>query len=224
MTPQIALGKCHVCTTADTVGATLYCCTTCNNRLLRLLREIGTYWAILPLLVEPRRGNTGRMAPGFGPRSPARDDVIAALDPRSRPGDVDEDGEAITRRPDDTATWVRSVASSLAGIAEAIAGERDEKIAGAPMDYIRATLWWCGDRPWIADLADDLGELHREVRSLACDRPQGPLGGCMIVTCDGNVFEGKPGQPARCDRCKRPYDGVDLIRLKRQTIVAEAAA
>jgi hypothetical protein len=46
----------------------------------------------------------------------------------------------------------------------------------------------------------------------------------MVVTCDGDVFEGKPGQPARCGRCKRPYDGVDLIRLKRQTIVAEAAA
>jgi hypothetical protein len=220
----IAVGKCHVCTRNDTAGATLYCCVTCNNRLLRLLREIGIYWTILPLMTAPRRGQTGRMSPGYGPRSPGNDDVISALDPRSRPGDVDEDGEAILRRPDDTANWVRSLGASLTGIAEGIAAERDEQVAGAPIDYVRATLWWCGDRAWITDIATDLTELHRQARSLACDRPQAPLAECMVVTCDGQVFEGGPGQPARCAACNEAYDGLRLIRLRAAVAAAQAAA
>lgn len=209
----VAFGKCHVCEDNDTASSALYCCTTCNNRILRTLRELGTYWAMLPYLTLPRRGNTGRMSPGFGPRSPGNDDVIAALDPRSNPGDVDEDGEAITRRPDDTATWVRSIGGSLAGIAQGIADERGELPGRPAIDYIRRTLWWCGDRPWITDIATDIAELHRQARSLVGDRPQGPLGGCLTVTCDGEVHEAGPGKPARCDRCRRSYDGADLIRL-----------
>jgi hypothetical protein len=224
MTTAIAFGKCHVCEHNDTAGAALCCCTTCNNRLLRVLRELGVYWSMLPFLTGPRRGNTGRMSPGYGSRSPGNDDVIAALDPRSKPGDVDEDGEAILRRPDDTASWVRSIGGSLAGIAAGIAADRDEVVSGAPIDYIRRTLWWCGGQPGIADLAADLTELHHQARSLAGDRPQGPLGGCLVVTCDGEVFESGQGKPAACNRCHRPYDGADLIRLGAAEAAREAAA
>ncbi|RSN65435.1 hypothetical protein DMH01_03400 [Amycolatopsis sp. WAC 04182] len=193
--------------------ATRYGCDDCRNRLALLLRELELYTVdFLPLMVQPARGQTGRMSPGYGSRSPGRDDVLAALDPRSRP----TFGEASTFHPDDGDTWVRSLPSAPVTIAKWIAEERGElppKSFGGALDYIRKLLWWCAGREDFAELFDDVAELHRQARELSGDRPQKPLGECLTVACDGRVRWGGPGKPARCGECKRTYDGLDLVRL-----------
>jgi hypothetical protein len=208
-------GKCLVCPQAD-IGSR-YGCDDCRNRLVQLLRELELYTVeFLPLMVQPARGQTGRMSPGYGSRSPGRDDVLAALDPRSRPGDVDEHGDAVMRRPDDSASWVRSLPGSVLGMAAGIAeqrGERAPRSFGGALDYIRNQLWWCAGESWFDDLASDIAELHRQARELAGDRPQQSLGACLTVTCEGKVHWGGPGRPAQCTACKRTYDGLDLVRL-----------
>jgi hypothetical protein len=192
-------------------------CDDCRNRLATLLSELELYTVeLLPLMVQPARGQTGRMSPGYGSRSPGRDDVLAALDPRSRPGDVDEDGEAITRRPDDAASWPRSLTSSAVTIAKWIAEEREElppRSFGGALDYIRGQLWWCAGRDDFGELFDDVAELHWQAREQSGDRPQKPLADCLDVTCDGKVFEGGYKKPAKCAKCRRPYEGLDLVRL-----------
>lgn len=217
MTEAVA-AKCVLCDHGNArVGL---CCPDCVNALDRIVREIGDYWTDLKDMTEPPRGNTGRMQPGYGSRSPAADDVLVALDPRSRPGDVDEDGEAILRRPDDTKDWIRSIPGALDGIADWVFTERADwhpplvlPHLADPVGYIRRQLRWCAQQPWIGDVADDLTEVHGQARSLAHDHPQGPLAACLVVGCEGKVFEGGPGRAAQCERCKRPYMGLDLLRL-----------
>ncbi|SFO60173.1 hypothetical protein [Amycolatopsis rubida] len=217
-TEPVALGKCRVCRRADT-SSVAYSCNDCVNRLIRLLREIVVYGTlVLPTMVAPVRGQTGRMSPGYGSASPARDDVIAALDPRSLPGDVDEHGDAVMRRPDDAGSWVASIPGRLAYLANAIAEERDESRPGgtitADADYIRANAWWLGGQEWVDDAVNDLAELHREAQDLAHDKPGKPIAACLTVTCDGQVFWGGVGKAAQCRDCRRTYDGLDLVRLE----------
>ncbi|GAB3376349.1 hypothetical protein [Amycolatopsis echigonensis] len=218
ITEPVALGKCRVCRRNDT-SSVAYACNDCVNHLVDLVRGIVHYATdVLPDSVEPVRGQTGRMSPGYGSTPPLRLDVVAALDPRSLPGDVDEHGDAVTRRPDDSASWVRSIPRSLEGLADSIAGERDESRPGgtltADADYIRRNLWWVADQPWVDDVADDIAELHHMARALARDAPQQALGACLNVTCGGRVFWGGVGRPAQCEQCKRTYDGLDLVRLE----------
>ncbi|ANN16227.1 hypothetical protein SD37_11625 [Amycolatopsis orientalis] len=197
--------------------STRYGCSDCRNRVGQMLRDLELYTTeFLPLMTQPARGQTGRMSPGYGSRSPARDDVLTALDPRSRPGDVDEDGEAILRSPDDAGSWPRSLTSSAVTIAKWIAEERDElrpRSFGGALDYIRNLLWWLAGRSDFDELFDDVAELHRQARELSGDRPQKPLGECLNVTCDGTVRWGGPGKPAQCGVCRRTYDGLDWVRL-----------
>jgi hypothetical protein len=208
-------GKCLVCRRND--SGDRKDCLDCNNHLLRVLSELEIYLRMLPLMMQKLRGEGGRMAPGFARSSPGRDEVMVALDPRSLPGDVDEHGDALLRRPDDTGSWVRSLPGSLEGIADSIAEERGEERPKGTLDrtlgYIRYRLWWVGETDAIEDVARDLLELHRQAQRLAHDAPQPPLAPCLEVTCEGEVFEGGPGRPARCGSCRRVYEGLDLIRL-----------
>ncbi|WP_033288270.1 hypothetical protein [Amycolatopsis jejuensis] len=218
MTTEVAVGKCHVCRQKDATSVA-YSCNDCVNRLIRLVREIVVYATlILPFMVEPGRGMTGRMSPGYGPHSPARDDVIAALDPRSLAGDVDEHGDAVTRRPDDAGSWVASIPGRLRYLADAIAEERDESRPGGNLDtdadYVTRNAWWLGGQDWVDDAVGDLTELHHMARQLAGDAPQRALGACLTVTCDGQVHWAGVGKPAQCKACKRTYDGLDLVRLE----------
>lgn len=221
---QVAVGKCRVCHRQDTTSV-LYACNDCVNRLVRLVRELVVYARdILPNMVQPGGGMTGRGSPGFGPRSPARDDVIAALDPRSLPGDVDEHGDAVMRRPDDSRTWVASIPGRLAGLADAIAADRDEARPGGTLDadagYITRNAWWLAGQQWIDDAFNDVAELHTMARQLSGDAPQRALGHCLTVTCDGQVFWGGIGRPAQCQACRRTYDGLDLVRLEASETAA----
>lgn len=73
---------CLVCLKNDTHR---YACGDCSETARRRLRELELFAERLaiPAMLEPTRGTTGRRSPGYGSRSPARDDVLVMLDHRS---------------------------------------------------------------------------------------------------------------------------------------------
>jgi len=204
-----------------------YACWDCINDTIRLLRELELYVAdMFPAMRQKLRGEPGRGAPGYGSRSPGRDDIIIALDPRSKPGSVDEDGNATTRRPDDAPRWIRSIPASISAIADWVATEKGEhprppSTFVQDMGYVRRSLPWCAQQatrdddgkwhPWINDTVSDIKELHHQARWQVRDQPQPPLGTCLSVGCEGDVYWTNMG--AQCRGCSRRYDGLDLVRL-----------
>jgi hypothetical protein len=200
-----AAAKCVVCRTRAVF--TGRACSACVNGLVQLLAELGGYWHLLPALVEYRRGNSGRLSPGYESRPPLRVDVLAFLQ-RATMAPVEDDD-------------VRSLPYALDSLADAVAEEREEqRPAGPALWYLHDQLPWCGrNLDDFALLARDLTELHRQAQALAHDRP-GVLGRCLEVGCGGTVFEGARGEVAHCRACKRPYAGLDLARLG----ASEAAA
>lgn len=223
--------KCLVCLNRD--SGDLYECGPCQLVTVRHLREIEDYAAIIAATLEPTRGTTGRMSPGYGSTPPANLDKLVALDPRSRRAQVDEDGEPYTSRPDDTAVWTRSILGTLTGLVEWIREERDEprglaatRTIVGECGYLRGITGWARTQQWVDTLATDIAELHQQTRGLASDRPPGPLGGCLTVTCNGTVYsirlhgEQSKEDAGRCDECKRLYTGLDLVRLAQAEEVA----
>ncbi|WP_027945967.1 hypothetical protein [Amycolatopsis taiwanensis] len=198
-------------------------CQDCVNRTVRQLREIGAYWHLLPAMVEPLCAGGGRGAPGYASRTPARDDVLVALDPRAYPG-----GEPTTLHPDRETSWVRSIPLAIDGLSEALADERGH--TGQPgawgLGYVISAVQWCSEQHWFDELVDDIAELHAQCRALAHDVPDS-LGACLEVLCGGFVFwrNAWRGQQrvsvARCAACSREYEGLDLVRLG---VAQEAAA
>lgn len=162
----------------------LHACPPCITSLTRICRDLDTYLAMLPLMTEPVRHAAGRAAPGYTSTSPARDDVIDAT---------------------------RSIPAELRALADHIADERGEHTGHPHLRYVADRLWWCAAHAWITDIAAQLRSLHRHARALACDRPQDPLGQCLTLDCHGSVYW--LGALARCVVCRRPYDGLDLVRL-----------
>jgi len=199
-----------------------YACAHCVRGLQRQLRELETYVAVLVVLSAPVRKGMDGVAGGYGSRAPARDDVMTALDPRSG------GGAAVWRLRDprdmDDAP-VRSVTGSIRGIACWIRDVQD--VTSPPrwsftseIAYLMGQMDWAAMHSWIAELADDLTELHRQARVLARDQPPGPINGCLTVGCEGYVYPatlrestGDTHDGARCARCRRVYSGTDLARL-----------
>lgn len=206
--------KCVVCERKE--SGIRYGCPDCVSRVTRELHAIGDYWCVLPAMVEPIRGGSGRGAPGYASRTPARDDVLTALDPRSVPG-----GEPTTLHPDRETNWMRSIPLAVAGLAEAVAEERGH--SGKPfargLGYILGSVQFMSEQHWFDEFADDVAELHHQCRALARDEPPGPLGDCLTVGCGQAVrwryeWRGKRRvSVAICDGCSREYDGLGLVRL-----------
>lgn len=207
--------NCLVCQQND--AGHLYACEQCINTVRRQLRDLEQYVVILTVTTMPLRTGTSRRAPGYSSRSPARDDVIVMLDPRSRAGG---DG------PDDTDDPPRSIPGAIAALADFVRGEqqlpppRSGPLLSRDVGYLLSQINWCASQQWIDDLADDIHQLHVQARRLAGDAPPGPLGACIAVGCEGSVFpaslrtrEGRE-DGARCRNCGREYSGLDLVRLQ----------
>lgn len=190
-----------------------YACHRCETGLQRKLRHLDVYstWFITP---QPYRGGAaGRRSPGYGSRSPARDDVIVAMDIRS-------DGDM--RGPDDVPTPVISIPGGLRYLAT-WATQRDGSHDTVPKTITTCVAYLLGRVPHIAvskDIswfADRVTILYNQARALANDQPPGPLGHCLGVDCAGTVLvrhddRGRP-DGGRCDTCLRTYGGLDLVRL-----------
>lgn len=204
--------KCLVCLKND--SGTLYECPACQLVMVRKLREIEDYAAIIAATTAPTRGATGRGSPGYRSTPPANLDKLVALDRRSLTDWDDEHGSA-----------TRSILGTLVHLADWIREERDEpkprttSTIVSECGYLRGITGWARGQQWVDELANDIAELHQQVRALAHDRPPGPMGGCLTVTCDGTVFpirlHGMESREdaGRCDTCDRTYTGLDLVRL-----------
>src|SRR5690606_4588057 len=165
-----------------------------------------------------RRGEgSGRRSPGYGSRPPARLDVIAALDPRSvghaiGPADMDGATRSILGTVRRLWAWVHTELRRLDAAHHA--PPRDLTITRGT-GSLRRYIDWCTTQPWVDDLADDLHELHAQVRQLAGESPK-PLAPCP--GCDGPLWPvGDTDTIAvRCGDCGSSYDGLDLLRLGQQ--------
>ena len=122
---------------------------------------------------------------------------------------------------------VRSLPTAVHGIAEWVRGERDESnptkwTLVSELRYLATTVDWCAQQPWVDDLNSDLRELHATARLLAKDQPPGPMGRCLVATCDGTVFPATVKDSSgrhyggRCDTCGDTYTGTRLLRLGAQ--------
>ncbi len=204
-----------------------YGCDGCIDVMRRRLRDIETYAAMLPHLMQPLRGIAARRAPGYSSTPPVRIDALVALDPRSRPGaSVDRDWDP--EIDDDHA--MPSILGALHSMARWIREEQElPEPSRAPtiareIGYLLGAITWCARDQWITELFDEIHDLHGHFRRLVKDAPPRALSDCLEVGCIGSVFwtrdipdDQQPGQThdaAKCVDCGRIYSGVDLIRLK----------
>lgn len=183
-----------------------YACFPCVNRVLQHLGEIEDYAATLSVMKGS--GAAGRRAPGFGPGSPGRDDVIVALDYRSAGGA----GVHRLRDPrDESDTPIRSLLGSLHGIAQWVRGERGITYSSEPtitgeVRFLRAHLDWCAQHDWIGEVADDIADLHRQARGLS---PLGErkrfIGRCRTPvgddTCGTKLYASLDADEVHCVPC-----------------------
>lgn len=185
-----------------------FACFNCANRLLRQLSEIEDYTA--GLSTEKTAGSGGRRAPGFSSGSPARDDVIVATDYRSRGGasvHLLRDPTVASDSP------IRSIIGSLHGISRWIRDERgltepdETPTVTGETRFLRVSLDWCAQQAWIDELADDIAELHRQVRGLSGNKPS-RVGVCKYMTkhgeCGGQVYS--YDDHVKCQSCGRQID------------------
>jgi hypothetical protein len=183
-----------------------YACDDCVLKIQRQLRELDTYWDLLPHLVQPTRSATGRCSPGYASRPPGRLDVLVALDIRSSgdvygPDDTDEPLVSLPTGIDYITAWVRKLDPS------------PPRWGG--IGYLLSRVPHVAMTQSIALLASQVRILHSRTRALVHDQPPRPLGVCLGVECGGDVYQTWRDQEegARCTRCRRIYTGLDLVRL-----------
>lgn len=192
-----------------------WCCSTCTEQMRAWLRDIEQYANTLDA-TPGVGGDGGRRSPGYGSRPPANLDVIAAMDRRSV-------GHVIGA--DDTENATRSIIGTLRRLVEWVRDERrrldeppEAARSGAPTiatetRYLLGRIDWCTRQAWIDDLADDIRELHAQVRRLAGEAPPRSLAPCG--GCGGPLFPVGDAYTVavRCGDCGGTYDGVTLLDL-----------
>lgn len=183
-------------------------CHDCADHHRRLLDDIERLHNGLD--VTPGTGDGARGAPGYGPRSPAVDGLLAHRDTRT----ADGTGALATIE-----SWARSIREDLS-----IDVDPDQMRATVPAG--RATMprelatirfhWdWIMAQPWVDELAVELRQVHQQLRSARREAdPVLHLGGCPIVTeldddvdvtC-GHPLKVRPGdREIRCGSCGTPW-------------------
>lgn len=88
------------------------------------------------------------------------------------------------------------------------------------LGYLLGRLDWCATQQWVADLAEDVSQLHAQARAMAGDQPPAPIGRYRAEGCHGVVFPANLRDPggsrsdgARCKHCGQPYTGLHLVSL-----------
>lgn len=221
-----------------------YACTRCTTTMRRWLRELEDYAIIIALTTAPLRAPTnGSMGGAYGSKAPARDNALTILDNRSRvlpprhyktnwDAKLTEDGldpagltEDWLDPHVDEANPTRSLPGSIHGIACWIREEHEESeperwTLASELRYLIGKIETCVHAQWIAELYDDIHELHTQARNVANDSPPGTLGNCL--SCGADVYPAdvkrgdKSDRHAKCSNrdCRREYSGLDYVRLQ----------
>ncbi|WP_158102940.1 hypothetical protein [Lentzea kentuckyensis] len=130
-----------------------------------------------------------------------------------------------------------SMLGTIHGINEGLRAElgipaRPPRELAKEIGWLLGQIDWCATQPWIADVADNIRELHSQTRRLSRDAPPRPVGDCLAANCHGQVYPALIDNPAdpygprieggRCTDCREPYDWIRLIELRRTTMTTQA--
>ncbi|XVV06318.1 hypothetical protein ACQPW3_13380 [Actinosynnema sp. CA-248983] len=130
-------------------------CYPCAAELRSALSEIVELYALVDDAMVPGSiEGGGRAAPGFGPRSPARDGVLALTDPRTRwteDGDLHSVLEVLTSWADNVRHDTGLVPADLTN-----AERNDGRLLTGWLD-------WTAQQRWATGVLDKLTELHHAV-------------------------------------------------------------
>ncbi|MGH3505288.1 MAG: hypothetical protein ACRDQA_31005, partial [Nocardioidaceae bacterium] len=179
-------------------------CVDCSTTILAHLRQ--TEYCLTALSAIPVVGEQQRRAPGFGSRSPARDDVIAATDVRTGL---------------DAQQTAPGAMAALVSWCELVAEERGVRGAERATPevlcgYLRRHHGWITAQPWVDEYATELRGVRDQVRSLAGLAPEAPQGRCWVITdnadCGGPLWWSDDRDALRCGDCGRVYTGHELMR------------
>lgn len=120
---------------------------------------------------------------------------------------------------------VRSVPHTLGGWVQMVAEERDMTPGtGSVADlcaWLDRNLDWIGRQDWVTDLADDLQQLHRQLKLPAGGNARRPVGSCPNTidegehtrTCDTPLFAPLRGDTIQCGGCDREWTRREWLRL-----------
>jgi hypothetical protein len=190
-----------------------FACGNCVTALRHTLRGIEVYAHLLNIMVMPMQGRGERHSPGYGSRPPTNLDRVVALDYRSRTGGEGDDDE---ERP------TRSILGTLHQLARWI---REEQDIAAPRNititteigYLLGAMEFCAHQTWIDDVANDLRDLHAQVRRQANDQPPAPFGRCPTLLdegeCGAPLYMPTTGDSVHCHACNREWRRPEWERL-----------
>jgi hypothetical protein len=175
-------------------------CDVCTSALDAALRQVARdyAWLLDPRNLAPSMDPSGRGSPGYGSRSPARDDLIAATDPRTT-----LDGRAISA-PAVLSEWVRLVVADTG-----MPGPERADVAGDVAWLLSRPVWrWLLSQPWLDELATEVFELREHLAHIVRPRARAvPIGPCPVPI-------GPPGATDPCGTPLRVRADADLIRCR----------
>lgn len=193
-------------------------CSRCHQRIHEWLSPItvdadgrpdsipGLYEILSPL---PGVGGGGqRRAPGFGPRSPANDYVVAIRDPRTtrlEPGDPHS-------VPGVLAAWTALLIDERSLIPPAHTVPDMARFLDAHLDYLTK-------QDWVEDFATELRELHAQLRAIGQQRRR--IGLCPSTIdegehtrlCGAALFAPLYSDVIKCNACGREWQRREWLRL-----------
>lgn len=219
-------GRCLVCDRVPSTGFDVYACRACRLDVDEALQDIPPLYALLETVAARtgqlgRTGSSNRGAPGFGSRSPARDDVLVLLDRRRQTFDP-----AHPRRACSVAAmlgyWLDEADilgwSSVAGCAAVLRASLDRLVG----------QWWFGTfAAAVLASADHLRRAtaqHEETVVIgACPTPLPGVKQMVFdadadrwrteaVLCGGQVRARTLGDAGRCGRCGKRWEGFEELR------------
>lgn len=224
------------CRTQESTEGGSRFCDDCRERLHTAIRWVEYHLAYLsPVkMVRPQMISTSG---GFESASPANDDVIVMLDPRSSAVGVGR----VHTGPEDTENPLLSAPAVLGGWALMVweertpsslrnAGTRPVTVRDAVTELLTSLGWICAQE-WVHDLSDEVHRLNRQLRAATGDAPPTPVASCVRPVslepadgvCSGGIVlceqppsgDGQAAVGARCLACGASYTGFELIDLAK---------
>ncbi|MCP3805389.1 hypothetical protein NLX83_39595 [Allokutzneria sp. A3M-2-11 16] len=175
-------------------------CDICAHAVDAALRQIARDYEFLldPRNLVPGADSSGRGNPGYGSRSPARDDLIICTDPRTTYDERAESAPAILSQ------WVREIVEST----DMTAPER-ASVAGDIAWLLSRKVWrWVISQPWLDEFGGEVFELREHLAHIVRPRARAvPIGPCPVPS-------GVPGNTAPCGTALRVRPDAELVRCR----------
>jgi hypothetical protein len=192
-------------------------CSACVNRLAWMLHDIPDLYALLDEVIDPAPHalSSGRRAPGFWSRPPARDDVIALRDNRTT---ALEDGD-----PHSALELLRSWADNVRDDLHLDPPTGSATVTGEAR-LLSANLGYIAAAHWVDDFAAEITELHRALRRVTGNAARiVDLGACpgeitdehtgATRACGATLRANLDDEACQCRRCGANWPRQAWLRL-----------